>query len=87
MKLKTTIAVGIDHISQSISLDTHWLQPVDNVADDLISRHICEVIKLRDEAVRDALIQLGWTPPHDAKPLVHSARSQTLDLQGDDNAA
>jgi hypothetical protein len=41
-----------DEIRQSTTSDS-----------DLITKHIDDVIKLKEQGVIDALISLGWTPP------------------------
>jgi hypothetical protein len=50
VEIKTTF--NDDEIRQSMSNNN-----------DVIRNHLDDVIKLKDQAVIDALISLGWTPP------------------------
>lgn len=38
-----------------------------NPLDAAINRFSCEVFSLKEKAVREGLIKLGWTPPSDSK--------------------
>jgi hypothetical protein len=42
-----------------------WLEFKDNFSTekDLISQHTKQIINLREQSIREALIKLGWTPP------------------------
>jgi hypothetical protein len=54
--IEITTTFNADEIRQSMSNDN-----------SAIRNHVANVIKLKDQAVIDALISLGWTPPKGVK--------------------
>lgn len=42
-----------------------------------------EIINLKDEAVKEALIKLGWIPPEDAKNSIPKSKIEVLDAKYD----
>ena len=53
----TTLSSKIDILNQKIEID------VVNKMDDMVIKHNKEIIDLKEKMIRDALIELGWTPP------------------------
>lgn len=55
MNIETRITVSTTEDTIELTLHT--------VINDAVHEHTKKVLRLSDEIVRDALIQLGWTPP------------------------
>lgn len=53
----TTLSSKIDILNQKIEID------VVNKMNDMVINHSNEIIDLKEKMIRDALIELGWTPP------------------------
>lgn len=53
--------------SGDIEIDVNLVDDVNPKIRENISR---EIIKTKDEAIRNSLIQLGWTPPQGDTPIV-----------------
>lgn len=45
-----------------------------NIGQDLVERIAFDVVKLKEQGIRDALIAMGWTPPPDNAPIEPDAR-------------
>ena len=56
-KLTYDVCCGVDPESESIHLAVKR-------AEEMVSY---EIIRTKDKAVREALIELGWTPPEEAQ--------------------
>lgn len=59
MKLKVETQFNKDFITQRVDIASDSCFPVNT-----ISR---EVVHLKEQGIRDALIRLGWTPPPEEK--------------------
>jgi len=55
MKANVITQFNADMIKQHIEYDDQFQMPRHNMAE--------EIINLKEQGVRDALIALGWTPP------------------------
>ena len=60
MKVKVRTSFNADTIMQSVESD---FSPINNIT--------TQVIQLKDQAVIDALISLGWTPPKTSKEVIN----------------
>lgn len=60
---RMTIASGVDVATGVISINEEVIEPDLMYRDEMVKKHVKWVIDTRDQAVRAALIKLGWTPP------------------------
>ena len=44
---------------------------IHNTMNDVTNIMAQEIVKLKEEAITDALIKLGWTPPHEKDNIRH----------------
>lgn len=58
-----TITPKVDLANQVITLDEVTESPDLFNPGELMRKHVMAVIDLKDKAVQDALVQLGWRPP------------------------
>ncbi|MEO8297079.1 MAG: hypothetical protein ABI574_04650 [Burkholderiales bacterium] len=81
MSITTTVSVGIGREPPMITLSTKTVTEGDRFV-GLAQRCAARVIALEDEAIRRALIQLGWTPPPTkGKPPAPKARFDGSDYE------
>jgi hypothetical protein len=60
---KVTIGSSVDVAAGVISINEEVIEPDLMFRDEMVKNHVKWVIDTRDQAVREALIKLGWTPP------------------------
>lgn len=80
MKDEDSTKVKIDTKIDFTILDNENLQIVTShqgAFNDIVAAHQVEVMRLKDEGVRQALVKLGWTPPGMA-PSIHEDNVRTL---------
>lgn len=66
MKDEDSTKVNIDTKLDFTILDNENLQIVtshQSALNDVVAAHQVEVIRLKDDGIRQALVKLGWTPP------------------------
>lgn len=73
MNLTHTITTTVDRRSQEIRLEEVMSGGAIDRGNPLRHHHMT-IISLREQAVRDALVSLGWTPP------LHSRRENEPEL-------
>ena len=59
MELKVEVDSSLDYDREELHLRTSITDNMDNLTQKITH----EVVQLKDKAVREALIKLGWTPP------------------------
>lgn len=62
------VHTGVDLENQTIRQDVEFVDVISDVLADRRSQLFTQLVHLQDEGIRQALIQLGWTPP-ETKPL------------------
>lgn len=80
MKDEDSTKVKIDTKIDFTILDSENLQIVTShqgAFNDIVAAHQVEVMRLKDESIRQALVKLGWTPPGMA-PSIHEDNARTL---------
>lgn len=80
MKDEDSTKVKIDTKIDFTILDNENLQIVTShqgAFNDIVSARQVEVMRLKDEGIRQALVKLGWTPPGMA-PSIHEDNARTL---------
>lgn len=80
MKDEDSTKVKIDTKIDFTILDNENLQIVTShqgAFNDIVSARQVEVMRLKDEGIRQALVKLGWTPPGMA-PRIHEDNARTL---------
>jgi hypothetical protein len=60
---RMTIGSSVDVAAGVISINEEVLEPDLMFRDEMVKNQVKLVIATRDQAVREALIKLGWTPP------------------------
>jgi hypothetical protein len=60
---RMTIGSSVDVAAGVISINEEVLEPDLMFRDEMVKNHVKLVIATRDQAVREALIKLGWAPP------------------------
>ena len=80
MKDEDSTKVKIDTKIDFTILDKENLQIVtshQSALNDVVAAHQVEVVRLRDEGIRQALLKMGWKPPGMA-PSIHEDNARTL---------
>ena len=82
MKDEDSTKVKIDTKIDFTILDNENLQIVtshQSAFNDVVAAHQVEVMRLKDEGVRQALLKMGWTPPGQMMaPSIHEDNARTL---------